>query len=55
MKNFLAVVKYFGDEYYVYEDDADLNKDYIEEPLPLPTTDNPNFKFPDYSLARQVR
>jgi hypothetical protein len=60
VKRFLAVLKYFGDEFWVNEDDADDGDDGFEKdqapPPPAPIDRNKvQFNFSDYSFARQVR
>lgn len=59
VKRFLAVLKYFGDEFWVNEDDANDNDDGFEKDLaPPPPPINRNkvqFVFSDYTFARQVR
>lgn len=52
------MVKYFGDEFYVPEDDDELDRsDPIEAELPPPDIDRNTlqFVFSDYTFARQVR
>ncbi len=56
---FLSVSKYFGDEFYVPEDDEDIDK---SDPLDKVTTSPINsttvvsqFNFSDYGFAKQVR
>jgi len=54
VKRFLAVVRYFGDEFYVSEDDYELdNSDPVEaEPVPMYHV---KFVFSDYTFSKQVR
>lgn len=53
VKRFLAVEHYFGDEFYVPEDDEEINKE-DPDPLPVPSLNKP-FTFADYTFAKQVR
>lgn len=59
VKRFLAVLKYFGDEFYVPEDDADIDDSSIFERDPEPASPKKKqktvFVFSDYSFALQVR
>lgn len=61
VKRFLAVLKYFGDEFYVPEDDDDLDhSDPFETEAPPPAPKPPvkvdsKFVFSDYSFAKRVR
>ena len=59
VKRFLAVLKYYGDEFWVPEDDADDNDDGFDKdvaPPPAPIDRNKvQFVFSDYSFARKVR
>lgn len=61
VKRFLAVLKYYGDEFYVLEDDDDLDQsDPFETEAPPPPPKPPvkvdsKFVFSDYSFAKRVR
>ena len=62
VRRFLAVLKYFGDEFYVEEDDWDLdNSDPFKIDAPLPPAPKPApsqkimFNFSSYLFAKQVR
>ena len=59
VKRFLAVLKYFGDEFYVPEDDFDLDpSDPFENASPPPAPvdrSKSQFVFSDYSFAKKVR
>jgi hypothetical protein len=59
VKRFLAVENYYGDEFYVPEDDED-NKEsssYDKDPpvVKPPLVNNSSFNFSDYEFARYVR
>jgi len=61
VKRFLAVLKYFGDEFYVEEDDWDLDnsdpfeKDLAPPPAPKPASQKIMFNFSSYAFAKKVR
>lgn len=58
VKRFLCVWQYFGDEFYVEEDDEDLDPSdpYEKPPEPVkPKTSGVQFVFSDYTFAKQVR
>lgn len=59
VKRFLAVLKYYGDQFYVLEDDEDNDSsDCFEDdapPAPINRSVVQKFNFSDYSFARKVR
>ena len=57
VKRFLAVLNYYGDEFWVEEDDEDVNKEDAYDALPeAPKSKHcVKFIFSDYAFARQVR
>ena len=58
VKRFLCVWAYFGDEFYVEEDDYDLDDSdpYEKPPEPVkPKTTGVQFSFSDFSFAQRVR
>lgn len=54
VKRFLAVEEYYGDEFYVPEDDNDIDPSDPFEVSPPPVPSN-KFVFSDYAFARLVR
>ena len=55
VKRFLAVVRYFGDEFYVAEDDDELDRSDPFEPDHTPVNNHTKFVFSDYNFSKQVR
>ena len=61
VRRFLAVLKYFGDEFYVEEDDWDLDSSdpFEKDHTPIPPAPKPSqkivFVFSSYLFAKQVR
>lgn len=57
IKRFLAVLKYYGDEFYVAEDDEAEKSDSFEKGVgpALASTTMAKFNFSDYTFANQVR
>lgn len=54
VRRFLAVEEYYGDEFWVEEDDGDLDASDPFEVVP-PSPPSNRFTFDDYTFARQVR
>ena len=55
VKRFLAVVRYIGDEFYVAEDDDELDRSDPFEPDHTPVNNHTKFVFSDYSFSKKVR
>ena len=57
IKRFLAVLKYFGDEFYVADDDESEKSDPFDKQQgpSLASTTLAKFNFSDYTFANQVR